>query len=506
MADKIFKTRVQNKNDTSENWKLATNFKPLKGEMILYTDTKQMKVGDGKTLVNDLPFYPSGDATTAGDNVFTGENTFYKTVTVKGSDQKLILKSGGNTAGIDSQVIVENTGDITFSPAYSSNSFIVHLPQSNGDLITSNDIANYARTDIGNTFNGINTFDGQLNTSGLHVLNSKGGMTLLSSSSSIESGSEIILSLPSIAGTLALKEDISANPADEATTALSKIKINNVIYSIPTIGDPIVLNEGDYKTTISSGSIKFEDTDYNKSFSINYGGTITHLAINGVESRIQAPNIAGNFTWGVLPLTKPTEDSIAVYTNGLIPSWKKMSEIGGGDVTAAGDNMFTGTNTFKKTLTVGDNTTNPYQLKINNDSGSLVWEGMSNTFPTIELYPETSNVGSKTFRYRLPCKKEAEGDPVNLVAENENNTFSGFNTFNVGTTFKSGIECFGNDGISFAQNDVYSLNLGPDFSRINDDYNLELPVANGVLALTSDIDDKISSLFTYANNTLTINI
>lgn len=55
MAKEI-KTRVQQKSDTSENWAKAVNFIPLKGELIIYTDKKLMKIGDGVTKVNDLEF------------------------------------------------------------------------------------------------------------------------------------------------------------------------------------------------------------------------------------------------------------------------------------------------------------------------------------------------------------------------------------------------------------------------------------------------------------------
>ena len=56
-SNKEFKTRVQHKIDTPENWELAKNFKPLKGELIIYADenTKELRIGDGETLVNDLP-------------------------------------------------------------------------------------------------------------------------------------------------------------------------------------------------------------------------------------------------------------------------------------------------------------------------------------------------------------------------------------------------------------------------------------------------------------------
>ena len=56
MSEKKIKARLQQKHDTSANWALATNFKPKAGELIIYDDLKKMKVGDGETLVNNLPF------------------------------------------------------------------------------------------------------------------------------------------------------------------------------------------------------------------------------------------------------------------------------------------------------------------------------------------------------------------------------------------------------------------------------------------------------------------
>lgn len=56
------------KKDTSENWEKAKNFIPKKNEVIVYTDTQQQKIGDGKNKLNDLPFidqtYYSVDGTT----------------------------------------------------------------------------------------------------------------------------------------------------------------------------------------------------------------------------------------------------------------------------------------------------------------------------------------------------------------------------------------------------------------------------------------------------------
>ena len=57
MANKILKTRVQNKHDTSANWAKATSFVPLAGEVIVYDDLKRIKIGDGQTTVTNLAFF-----------------------------------------------------------------------------------------------------------------------------------------------------------------------------------------------------------------------------------------------------------------------------------------------------------------------------------------------------------------------------------------------------------------------------------------------------------------
>lgn len=60
MANKVIKTRMQQKHDISENWAKAENFSPLIGEIIVYDDLNKFKIGDGKTNVNDLPFANGG--------------------------------------------------------------------------------------------------------------------------------------------------------------------------------------------------------------------------------------------------------------------------------------------------------------------------------------------------------------------------------------------------------------------------------------------------------------
>ena len=54
----MIKEQTLIKKDTSENWSKAKNFIPKEKEIIIYTDyaPNGMKIGDGVTKVNDLPF------------------------------------------------------------------------------------------------------------------------------------------------------------------------------------------------------------------------------------------------------------------------------------------------------------------------------------------------------------------------------------------------------------------------------------------------------------------
>lgn len=58
---KKLNTRIQLKHDVAANWALAVNFSPKEGEVIIYDEDEnhnfpRIKVGDGSTNVNKLPF------------------------------------------------------------------------------------------------------------------------------------------------------------------------------------------------------------------------------------------------------------------------------------------------------------------------------------------------------------------------------------------------------------------------------------------------------------------
>lgn len=80
LADKNLKARIVNKNGTSAEWEKATSFVPKKGELILYTDLNKIKIGDGVTKVNDLPFSNDDKVSKTGDTM-TGDLRFNKQMT-----------------------------------------------------------------------------------------------------------------------------------------------------------------------------------------------------------------------------------------------------------------------------------------------------------------------------------------------------------------------------------------------------------------------------------------
>lgn len=64
MAEKKIQVRIRQKVDTKANWDKATNFVPLKGEYIYYSDLHKVKVGDGVTKVGALPFLADSNSIT----------------------------------------------------------------------------------------------------------------------------------------------------------------------------------------------------------------------------------------------------------------------------------------------------------------------------------------------------------------------------------------------------------------------------------------------------------
>ena len=71
------KERLTLKHDIAANWAKAINFVPLAGEIIIYDgivedgkyiEIPKLKIGDGKTKLNDLPFVESDTTKTSEIN------------------------------------------------------------------------------------------------------------------------------------------------------------------------------------------------------------------------------------------------------------------------------------------------------------------------------------------------------------------------------------------------------------------------------------------------------
>lgn len=132
MANNIVKynSRVILKHDTKINWDKATNFIPLKGEIIVYDrddtyDYERFKIGDGETLVGTLPF----------------------TVNPHGHDE-YALKANTVTAGKG----LTDGGQIGNNPT-------LNVGQGNGITVTANAVAAKAGNGITVDSTGINHAD-----------------------------------------------------------------------------------------------------------------------------------------------------------------------------------------------------------------------------------------------------------------------------------------------------------------------------------------------------------
>lgn len=175
MATKKVNTRVMNKCDLDENWRLATNFTPKKGELIIYqncaepasstnyvTGNTKFKIGDGTTRVGDLPFQ-AGDAnsyeviTLTSDSGTLTEEVYNKIISspfnkIKFNNKIYILQEENSTSYVYTSNYLTTGNRITISKstrAISSGS----LSQSTAyNYIGEKDKGSNATTTNGNTY------------------------------------------------------------------------------------------------------------------------------------------------------------------------------------------------------------------------------------------------------------------------------------------------------------------------------------------------------------------
>ena len=121
MAEKKIQARIRQKVDTKANWDKATNFVPLKGEYIYYSDLHKVKVGDGVTKVGALPFLADSDthfttglyigtANTKANGATTNGNTYLKAYDDNTRRAQFLIQGSGAT-----KVSSDASGNINIS-------------------------------------------------------------------------------------------------------------------------------------------------------------------------------------------------------------------------------------------------------------------------------------------------------------------------------------------------------------------------------------------------------
>lgn len=339
--------------------------------MILYTDTKQMKVGDGETLVNALPFYPSGDVTAAGDNIFTGFNTFNQRTHIKND-----IYFSGNTADF------ELLNDNSFASFYNKNQANKNVDIKSGSVIIYNKISD--------------PYEGTTYSHKSITVNDGGSNKIYT------------LTLPTAtSGTIALTSDIDVTAAGN-NTFIGTNKFGSSDYgctiSNASSGHPFCL-EGNASNSMQldfyNSQILFKDARHS-----SYGTTLQadmSVGYGTANATITLPKKTGTLALTDYVTANPTANGTTELTKLKVGDvvYTLPSGGGSGDVTAAGNNTFTGTNKFTKPITTTDCNgfiiapgadADNYTASIWVDSGTLADEGKnidleigeSGTIATIE--------------------------------------------------------------------------------------------------------------------------
>lgn len=302
----------------------------------------------------------------------------------------------------------------------------------------------------------------------------------------------------------------ASNTFTSSNIFLTSVKIGS--YSGCTISDSgLICNTSNgMQLDFYNSTILFKDVRHS-----GYGTTLkADMAVGygTTNVAITLPKKTGTLALTDYVTANPTADGTTELTKLQVGDtiYTLPSGGGSGDVTAAGNNIFTGTNTFEPTKLKVGGVNSYYTFHIGN--GSLNWSGTvgdSYRFPSVSLcvpsVPDTTaNTSQKTFNYQFPCKKEAAaGSPVNIVTENEDNTFTGTNKFTnpITTTNASGFIIAPGANAS-----NHKASIWVDSGTLSDE-NISLEMVNsGIIATEEWTTAQLQGLFTYANNILTINI
>lgn len=212
------------------------------------------------------------------------------------------------------------------------------------------DLSGYAQLNSANTFTALNTFRANIAVSNGTKAGSSGSISL------------------------------GISPANETVQArIGTDNLGGLFYHVSTNQphvfrngsnlNSLVIRANDTNMNLSSGGVMFATVNYvggvrwlgnaNTATKLQTARTINGVPFDGTQNiTIEAgqgeflPLTGGTVTGPIyLPSTAPTTDTQAVTKKYVDDS---VAGAGGGDVTAAGDNYFTGKNTFNRPITVRD--------------------------------------------------------------------------------------------------------------------------------------------------------
>lgn len=174
MAEKNIKSRIVHKHDVESNWLKAENFIPLKGELIIYDidenyTYERFKIGDGATLVNNLPFALENNVSIGSDNTILADNSFsagFNNI-AGGKAFKIVAEPTGIVGETGTYTLDSVTGievGMTYSAVTSRAAYhrgTIQSVNSANNTVTVNNYAGYAlntNTDDPDNYNFYNTF------------------------------------------------------------------------------------------------------------------------------------------------------------------------------------------------------------------------------------------------------------------------------------------------------------------------------------------------------------
>lgn len=447
---KRMKVRLVCKHDTEANWIRAINFKPEKGELIIYDidnnhSYERMKIGDGKTLVSNLPFVLdnvvintsnlaklNGSNTFTGSNKFTQEQTFNLGIhlgltaaeTPEVNDLWGIDKEGFKAAG---KTILTQT--IKF-PDFSTFETTTHTIPLN---------------DTNNTFTGNNTF----NNGGFKV-NSSYGIEALSIDPLNSNGT-------------------GHTGMTTLTSAIDKycsIQLGAGILSISSKG--VNANTGHITINTGTSGVNFNIGNNTDAIKILTDGLNVNSKTKYCGGKIE--NIVSGTTHS---LTLPQKTGTFALTNDI-------------NVTADGDNLFTGTNTFKG----GINTASINVGEMKSDG-----ETISDTV-ILSTRQDFSTTGYPTSKVQFKSASEAEYNgkcQFTFLSTGGMESGANLNLIN----WDDVRTIFAGAQLRVKSNGNVSLNK-LKYDKDTGDYNilasLTLPEKIGTIAITNDIPIKTATL------------